>query len=258
MDPHALTALGLSRYEAKAYLALVRRNRATPAEVAQLSGLPRQRVYDVLKALDERSLVEAERSGGTLRYSAVPPDVVAARLTDERRVALANAEESASRWAADLLPVWLQSRDDDQHPPLRYIEVLRDRDAASARVGKIYEEVEEEFLVVVRPPYFGVPDADEDPSVPHRLRAIYDRSALDVPGLGDYIRREAATEAEVRIGTHLPVKLAIADRRFVIIHLPDPVAGEDSFTTLVIEHPDMAALAVLAFEATWRDAVPLD
>jgi len=256
MDPHALTALGLSQYESKAYLALVRRNWATPAEVAQLSGLPRQRVYDVLRALDERSLVEADRSGGTLRYTAVSPDLVAARLTDERRAALANAEDSASRWAADLLPVWLQSRD-DQHPPLRYIEVLRDRDAASARVSKIYDEVEEEFLVVVRPPYFGVPEADEEPSVPHRLRAIYDRSALDVPGLGDYIRREAATDAEVRIGTDLPVKLAIADRRFVIIHLPDPVAGENSFTTLVIEHPDMAALATLAFEATWRDAVPL-
>ncbi|MEV8563725.1 helix-turn-helix domain-containing protein [Streptomyces sp. NPDC051917] len=45
-----LTALGLARYEALVYLALVRRESYTAAEVAREADVPRQRVYDVAPA----------------------------------------------------------------------------------------------------------------------------------------------------------------------------------------------------------------
>ena len=43
-----LSQLGLTSYEAKAYLALIRRGSSTGSEVARVGELPRQRVYDVL------------------------------------------------------------------------------------------------------------------------------------------------------------------------------------------------------------------
>ncbi|KOG86247.1 TrmB family transcriptional regulator, partial [Streptomyces varsoviensis] len=46
-----LVALGLARYEARVYLALVARESYTAAEVAREADVPRQRVYDVLDAL---------------------------------------------------------------------------------------------------------------------------------------------------------------------------------------------------------------
>ena len=39
-----LTRLGLTMYEAKAYLALIRRGSSTAAEVARIAGVPRQRI----------------------------------------------------------------------------------------------------------------------------------------------------------------------------------------------------------------------
>ncbi|MGH7539935.1 MAG: helix-turn-helix domain-containing protein, partial [Gemmatimonadota bacterium] len=49
-----LQRLGLTSYEARAYLALLRRDSSTAAETARLAGLPRQRVYDVLSSLVEK------------------------------------------------------------------------------------------------------------------------------------------------------------------------------------------------------------
>ena len=51
-----LLNLGLTSYEAGAYVALTRRERATGAEVARIAGLPRQRIYDVLNGLVDRGL----------------------------------------------------------------------------------------------------------------------------------------------------------------------------------------------------------
>jgi hypothetical protein len=57
-----LVGLGLTQYEAKAYVALVRRDSSTAAQVSRLAGVPRQRIYDVLSSLAEKGLA-ASRPG---------------------------------------------------------------------------------------------------------------------------------------------------------------------------------------------------
>ncbi len=59
-----LTRLGLTMYEAKAYLALTRRGSSTAAEVARIAGVPRQRIYDVLAELVERGHRGAQLESG--------------------------------------------------------------------------------------------------------------------------------------------------------------------------------------------------
>ncbi len=61
--------LGLSGYEARAYLAVLR-GASRPKDVAREAGIPLQRVYDVLSRLEERGLVARTPSGG---YTAVEP-----------------------------------------------------------------------------------------------------------------------------------------------------------------------------------------
>ena len=69
-----LVALGLARYEARVYLALVRRESYTAAEVARAADVPRQRVYDVLDALVRRRLAVAH-PGRVATFSAVAPEL---------------------------------------------------------------------------------------------------------------------------------------------------------------------------------------
>jgi sugar-specific transcriptional regulator TrmB len=80
-DVEALVTLGLTGYEASAYVALTRRGQATGAEVARLAELPRQRVYDVLGSLVGRGLA-VETPGRPTRYSAAPPDLALEQLLE--------------------------------------------------------------------------------------------------------------------------------------------------------------------------------
>ncbi len=55
----ALRSFGLSEYEAKVLLALIAKGELTAKEVAEYSGIPRTSVYDVIKSLMNKGLVEA-------------------------------------------------------------------------------------------------------------------------------------------------------------------------------------------------------
>lgn len=257
MEAHeTLTALGLNQYETKAYLALVRRESATPAEVAELSGVPRQRAYDVLQSLAEQSLVAAVGTA-PLRYTALRPDTAISALVDRRRQEQLALEQSSETLRMTLAAVWSQGR--SHEAPLRYVEVLRDRNAVGARLTKMIEEVRESYLVLVRPPFYApMPESDDDLKNAHLVRSIYERSVLDNAAVTDFLRRSVTAGEQVHIAGALPLKMAIADHRFVAVHLPDPVASETPYTVLVVDHPDLAEVLELAFEALWVSSEPLD
>lgn len=70
----ALTRIGFSEYEAKAYLALLDQSPANGYQIAKKSGVPRAKVYESLERLSERgAIVAVESSGSGARYY-VPTD----------------------------------------------------------------------------------------------------------------------------------------------------------------------------------------
>ena len=77
-----LRKLGLTEYEAKAYATLVGMGEATAREVHELSGVPRTRIYDILRDLGSKGFVEFVQGSPTY-YRAVEPDRVMERLRDE-------------------------------------------------------------------------------------------------------------------------------------------------------------------------------
>src|SRR5207245_9775946 len=68
-----LTRLGLTSYEARAYVALMGRDSFTAAQVAREAGVPRQRIYDVLGSLVQEGLAGA-RPGSDVNSTATEPD----------------------------------------------------------------------------------------------------------------------------------------------------------------------------------------
>lgn len=78
-----LISLGLSKYEASAYLALLGHDESSAVEVADRAGVPRQRVYDVLASLLGRGLV-VTRDGRPVRHTAREPDVALSALLEAR------------------------------------------------------------------------------------------------------------------------------------------------------------------------------
>ena len=69
-----LEELGLSKNEAKAYLAVLELGSATANTIAKKSGVHRTNVYDSLKRLTERGLVNHISSGNKTTYGAADPE----------------------------------------------------------------------------------------------------------------------------------------------------------------------------------------
>ena len=90
-----LVELGLTSYEAKAYLALVRRDSSAAADVARLSRIPRQRIYDVLATLVQKGLA-SQRPGPPAKYAAVAPAFAIERLTPAARSSTGSSARAAS------------------------------------------------------------------------------------------------------------------------------------------------------------------
>ena len=69
----------LNIYETKVWLALLGKGIASAGEVAELSGVPRSRTYDVLESLEKRGFA-IMKLGKPVKYIAVEPKTVLERM----------------------------------------------------------------------------------------------------------------------------------------------------------------------------------
>ncbi|MEA2689149.1 MAG: HTH-type transcriptional regulator, sugar sensing transcriptional regulator [Candidatus Eremiobacteraeota bacterium] len=104
----ALQQLGFAEYEARAYVALVKRSPLNGYELAKASGIPRANVYGVLERLAaRRAVVRLDEPGGT-RYAPVPPAELMRRLGSEYQDVAADTSRAleALEASAEHQPVW--------------------------------------------------------------------------------------------------------------------------------------------------------
>lgn len=253
-----LTALGLTTYEAKAYVALLGRGSFTAAEVARQGDLPRQRVYDVLGTLVEKGLASA-RPGRVVKYAAVAPELAIERRVGDHRRELEALERSAVDLITELGPAYASGR--THTDPLDYIEVLRDAGAINERFSELQASVKEEILVFTKPPYATPPQENVgglEVLVSHRARSLYEMSAFEHPDWIAGIRRFVEAGEEARFVESLPLKLVIIDETIVMFGMQDPVASGNDLTIMVVEHPSLASILKTAFEAIWERGLDID
>jgi sugar-specific transcriptional regulator TrmB len=252
-DTSPLVNLGLTGYEASAYLALTRRGRATGAEVARLAGLPRQRIYDVLDGLVGRGLASVE-PGRPAQYAAVSPDVAVGALIAARRAQLEQLERDAADAIARLTPAYRAGR--DENDPLSYIEILREPVAIGKRFAELEASVEREILVFTKPPY-AIEPADNIAGLELlargvEARSVYERSLYDDQAQVAAVRHFVDAGERARVVDQLPLKLVLIDERLALFTMEDPVAGAPGLTIMVVEHSALAQLLKLAFERMWE------
>jgi len=70
-----LSELGLSKYEGKAYVALVQKNPCTAYEIGKASGIPSSKIYEVLRRLIDKGIILVlEEDGKPRRYIPQNPE----------------------------------------------------------------------------------------------------------------------------------------------------------------------------------------
>jgi sugar-specific transcriptional regulator TrmB len=100
---HHLQALGLTEYEARAYVALLGLGRAQPARIARQSRIPRPKVYETLERLEARGL--ATRTNlSPLEYAPLSTREYIARSEREFTERIEGLERALSRLTPDPTP----------------------------------------------------------------------------------------------------------------------------------------------------------
>lgn len=253
-----LVRLGLTSYEARAYVALIRRDSYTAAQVARQAELPRQRIYDVLGSLVQKGLATA-RPGTQLKYAAVAPELAIERLLSAHRRELADLERDSADLLGELTPSFEAGQ--AHTDPLEYIEVLRDRAAINERFDELQAAVKREILVFTKPPYAKPPQENVEGmevSRTHEARSVYESSVFDDPATIGGVRRFIEAGEEARFVESLPLKLVIIDETIVMFGMEDPVAGTNDLTIVVVEHPSLAQILKVAFNTVWDQGLTFE
>ncbi len=88
-----LMDMGLTRYEAMIYYALVKLGEAKAIEVAQASGVPREKTYQILRTLEERNMIKRVDSKPR-KWIPLPPTAIFKEVVEQQKKTIAKIEEA--------------------------------------------------------------------------------------------------------------------------------------------------------------------
>jgi sugar-specific transcriptional regulator TrmB len=135
-----LQQLGLKEYEAKSFVALSRQPRGTAREISETSEVPRTRVYDAIRVLEAKGLVETQHTNPK-QFRAVPIDEAVETLRaeyEERTEALGEA-------LLDLDPAETGEESEGIHE----VWSLSGEAGIRSRVHQLLEESTDEIVLVI-------------------------------------------------------------------------------------------------------------
>lgn len=271
-----LEELGLSAYEARVLLALLRVGSATSAELAKASGVPRTSAYQVLEELSEKRLVHRVPGGRAAVWACPGTDLVFDRLDAAQEERLREHRTRTARLRQVLAEPPAPAEGSVSPPHVHFVR-------GAAEVRAVYDRLlagaASEVVVFNRPPYAttvnvvkqtptDVTGQDEvNPLVLEalargvRFRALYEASRWADPDAAVF--REAMgvyhrAGVEGRLVDRLTVKLAVADRSAALMALTDPGQEIGHPTSLFIDHAGFAELQADGFEQRWASADAID
>jgi sugar-specific transcriptional regulator TrmB len=260
---HEFEQLGLSPYEARILLAVMRLGSGNTAQLSAISGVPRTSTYQILEELNRKGLAQRLAVDGPAVWGSPGREAIFDRMDaaeEERLREHRNRTTQLRELVAETFP-------DDSTGAGPYVHIIQGARHVSRLYDRLVAEAREELLVFNRPPYSQGADR-VNPTVIEALqgglrsRVLYEREQWNDPSsdrfreaMGSY--HQAGVEA--RLVDELPLKLAVVDRKVALLAMADPVLPEIGFpTTLLVEHPGYASLQADAFEQRWSTGTPVE
>ncbi|QWF83496.1 helix-turn-helix domain-containing protein [Amycolatopsis sp. CA-230715] len=247
-----LDIIGLREVDVEVYAAFAGTGPRTLAELSGETGMSRQRLTPVLRALVEKGLL-ATLPGTPRAYAPIRPEIAVEALLRRKEQELAGArviaEHLRDRYGA---PGGLR--------PADLVEVVSGTDLIAERADELLRSARHEVVFVDKPPYA------QPPSVLHpaerdllgrrvRFRGIYDRTALELHDLASDLEEGLALGEEARVVTGAPVKLIVVDGKVGLVPLRSDQA---MIGAALVVHPSALLDALTAlFGCLWRDGLPL-
>ncbi|HVB12513.1 MAG TPA: helix-turn-helix domain-containing protein, partial [Nitrososphaerales archaeon] len=245
----------LSSYEARAYLALLRRGKQSPKQISSVAQVPMPRVYDTLESLMSKGFVAKQEEN----YSPIPPKQALkgrtiqfeAQFSQEQKRRRQAEEDVTSLLEGSVSPL-------EKSESSGEISILKGFNAISNKFTELLENSHDVILVAKRSieaKEVFIPILAEYASQKNgkkRIRIIAPKGVKITP-------KEAAearnANAEIRKSDHVIFDLMIADTDDVIIGVPDPLSEEINHAIAIwVSNPSFASSTRNAVEEIWKSA----
>jgi len=249
--------IGLTPYEARAYVAVLYHGPLTPKGVNQKSGIPRPRTYDVLNSLVGKGLL-MEQPGKPSKYLAVDPGIGLKKLMEDLEAkAVRHVKqqwESVEGLVSSLSGPYAITRDSSLEEDL--IWVTRRDSAMIAKYCEAIKNVEKGFIVATASPN----PAGKETLAAVRYALKKKKSSRVIRNINSNWSKEDLEEYEelIRMGDdirHLEYEgltFAVFDGRDIVLWLPP----YPSTRTVWIKLPQLAAILIKHFETLWEKSEP--
>lgn len=175
-----LQELGLKEYESKSFVALSRLAEGTAKDISEFSDVPRTRVYDAVRVLESKGLVEIQRSNPQ-RFRAVPLEEAVDTLKDE----YVERAETLRQSLQSLEPI----SPDEETELTSEVWSLSGSQAIESRTRQLIDNAEREIVLVIGTDQIVTDDLLD------RLHGAIDQDVEVIIGAGsDAIRRTISDE----------------------------------------------------------------
>lgn len=135
-----LQQLGLKEYEAKSFVALTQLPSGTARSVSEQVDVPRTRVYEAMRALDERGLVQIQHSTPQ-EFQAIPISEATKLLRQQYDQRIERLETNLSRLKDE--------QANDSPTEMQKVWSLTGADAITARTETLIDDASEEIVLVI-------------------------------------------------------------------------------------------------------------
>lgn len=255
-----LMNIGFTEYEAKTYNVLLQKSGLGATELSQLAGVPRTKIYEVLNNLNQKGFC-IQIEGKKKTFKAVSPEFAFQGLVESYEADMARKRSDIEHLAEDLRPIYEKEVDDELK--LDYIEIIRERTHVLQKVKQIGKLTTGEVLTMNKAPYaINFNKTIEHGSVGaiegQNYKFISERKDMENENFLTFMEIWQDAGAEIRIVDEVPVKLIIFDKKTIVLSLPEKIPTQPKYTSLIIEHEDMAKVYLKIFGLYFNEGISLD
>jgi sugar-specific transcriptional regulator TrmB len=244
----------LNIYETKVWLALLSRGISSAGEIAEVSGVPRSRTYDVLESLEKRGFA-IEKLGKPVKYLAVKPSVVIEKL-----------KNNTMKYAEEKVEVLSQLKDSKEYEELQNlhdtgIEPMKNHELSTSIKGRsnLYSQLRDTMESAENSVYLAT-SSYELMSKQKMFSEVFDKLKkrnVDIKVIVSDDEIEARKISK-RFGTtikskHINARFMIADRKELIFTLKPTNVHEDYDYGFWINSEYFTNSLAYLFELAWKD-----
>jgi DNA-binding response OmpR family regulator len=246
-----LAYFGLTKTQAKIYIATTALGVASASEIAKLSKIRREEVYRIIPELEKRGLI-TRKLKIPRKFSATQPETAIQMLTETKlntmKEEIEKLEQKQTELTSKLKTITLPTKQEDCT-----IEVIAQKDAANPRLANMIENADKQIDMVASPQNLLIALTNDPRNIPKsiRMRIITEKWELNAfaKEMMQLLKANQNT-VEFRQMEKLPYNLLIVDDKEAIWRAPQPIS--ENAPTFWTDDPTQITILKTSFENLWQ------